>query len=1411
MRHAVSASPSPAPTRSLTADKPQALQAPSNDGQTHASHAARQAPRASPAAPNGPPSRISSPVLPSKLSSDLKAQASPQVQNGLRPINSDAALATTAGLVSAGNAPEYKPPTALATNGVAKVDSALQQKSAPGHSTSLTTPQPQASPVQTGASLNSEVRLHRPNEALKNVAAEPPRSSPLDDRSTLAPAVRKSATPIHEQKPQQHDRNQQALTNGVSHSTTPASAPTPTTQKATTTTPTIQSRPSPVPKLTSASHQGPAVKKIAMSTSHRQTPNTASAGAAVGQDSVRTAMSAPPKPANDSHQAKPTDAARPSQAAQSHHVALKTGPNTHAMPALTERPYQPLQLGPSENSHQRSVSEVLALPPVSLLGDVHTDSGDSQVGPITPISQSSKARPRGVQKSKGKDRSKMAMVVFGKQVGQNADKSKVVVPSKPKSSQVPSEDYFTPLFVQAFASNSKWMKPLDQILGQAHKTVSTPDSYTQLLDNHACRVLRRVYHLQHHDKWSLRQPKRCPEPIRPASHWDVLLKEMKWMRTDFRQERKWKTAAARSMAHACADWVASTLMERKEMQVAAMIPPKESTDIDMEMLICDGQNDQIGESQPTPDLVPSAESESILDEEESHQNIFETVAPSAIFALEQDDLVFPLQHSPSTDRLLEELPMYGSPLAVPKGDIINPDFDPDAAWRKPALPLSRFVEGEIRLTSTEPPQRRSRYQHALEDEDDEDGDVVFGGFEQHPRAQPQNPDVALFRTENRVMRDRLHAGHQFRPPNEHSMPFQTFYESRSPSQWTQSEDDDLKSLVREYSYNWSLISSNLATKSIFVSGAERRTPWECFERWVMLEGLPHDMQKTQYFKLWQNRIESAQQLVRQQAQNAIQQSQQQQQNQQQQQPNSSNSGPVTPLPRRRQSIPLKVERRRNQKHLTMIDAMRKLAKKRETAQAKQQQAASLAAMRKAQSTEAAQPRQPTKTPREYSIMRWERDQAMAERLAERVAQHQQRQDAQRRVRANIGASLFTHDVHGLTNQQAALQARAQQGQAAQLAAQAAAQNPQGAVQLAAAQPNGNAPRPNTQGHAAVNGQARARVPMPTVPNGNSASPHPNGGLVPPMHPNGAGQVQMPIVNGQARMAMPNQQANLQLLMQAQRIQEQQRQSVQIQQQQQQQSQHPQQQPQQALQHVQMHQQHQTHQATSQQQQQQQLQLQQAQQANMQMQNSPPAMRAATLAGLNQKNFLNNPQAQALIASMNAANGAGMSTPPTPGFNLPTNGTSSSTAASPGIPQQTHQTYVSQLQHIESQLRQSQPHAPQEAVRQMARQLLQNRQNTIMQSAMNAAAGGANGQTAAANGPHQYAQLLRAQQQQQQAQAAAQQQQPGVHNGQGQAQGPSSPALSQQTPQQRAQQAQHQSVQLQRNPSGSATPTPAATK
>lgn len=630
----------------------------------------------------------------------------------------------------------------------------------------------------------------------------------------------------------------------------------------------------------------------------------------------------------------------------------------------------------------KSVSEILGeIPrPNTASSDRGSQKGDNESAVTlsspsrssTPLSPGNRMRTL-VEKAKDKERSKLSTVVFAKQPTRPASKDNALMPGGSQALGEAKNDYFTPLFLAASSTAARGPPPLDSLLATAHKTLTTANAYVPINEHQTSKVLKRIYGLQNAGKWTLRQAKRSDEPQRPKCHWDVVLQEAKWMRTDFREERKWKMAVARNLVYACAEWHEASPEDKKLLQVNACAPTIiEPKDVEM-----GGTTDQA--NMATPDLVASEEFESPIDDfdEEPRLNLLETVAPTDIFGLQDDDVVFGLRQSPSTDRLLKELPLYGAPLMVPSTDPSKPDLDPDRYWRREALPLSKYVEGIMTIKNPAPPRKKSRFEYDDDSDDDEDQDAVFG--EQNKKKDilaPESTEVALFNPEHKHIRDRIHAGHQFRPPSEYQMPLQSFFECRTPSQWTYAEDDTLKQHVRDYSYNWSLIANLLTSPSLFSSGAERRTPWECFERWICLEGLPADMHKTAYFRAYNSRLEAANRAVLALAA---------------QPPQPNAQGQLQQQPRRRTTASIRVERRRNQKYLSMVDTMRKMAKKREATALKHQNAAQLAAMRKA--NEQPQARNVNKTPQDFSRMKFEQN----ERMKEQYAVLQQRQQAQARV------------------------------------------------------------------------------------------------------------------------------------------------------------------------------------------------------------------------------------------------------------------------------------------------------------------------------------------------------------------------------------------------------------------------------
>lgn len=572
-----------------------------------------------------------------------------------------------------------------------------------------------------------------------------------------------------------------------------------------------------------------------------------------------------------------------------------------------------------------------------------------------------------------KEKAKAAGVVFAKQDnalmlrgGQAVNKAWSDLKG---AAQDPDKDYLIGMF--DFQAHSGPHYSCRELLDKATKTITTQSKYASIREQQDYKILKRIYTLQHANRWSLRQMEKSVEPPRQVSFHDSLLAQMKWMRTDFREERRWKVAAARNMAEWCAEWVDASPEKRRSLQVkaarksAAPAPPMDPMEEDIPS---------------PPELIPSGanetESESFPEDEDLPINLRASNPPAALFSLGYEDIVAKIDSTPINEKVLRELPSYESRLkGFPSPSVLVP-VPNDCE----IIPVSQLITAKLVPKSTEPPRKRSRYEY--EEEDDSLGYPSKRPTSERSNAStpslrfsrvglpPEQTDVALFLPENKHVRDRLHTGHSFRPPSEFPMPSTAFFESRMPSQWLWDEDQRLRTLVKEYQFNWSLVADSLHQISLFTSGAERRTPWECFERWVQLEGLPGEMAKTPYFRTYQARLEAAQRTVSAQYQAAQQQAQQQ----------GQTPGQILGTPRRRTAQPIRVERRKGNRFLALIDAMRKQARKRETAQHKQQEAAKAAALRKAH--EAAPVRNSVHTPQEFSKLKYDREQKLAEKQEE---------------------------------------------------------------------------------------------------------------------------------------------------------------------------------------------------------------------------------------------------------------------------------------------------------------------------------------------------------------------------------------------------------------------------------------------
>ncbi|KAF2861086.1 hypothetical protein K470DRAFT_263920 [Piedraia hortae CBS 480.64] len=135
----------------------------------------------------------------------------------------------------------------------------------------------------------------------------------------------------------------------------------------------------------------------------------------------------------------------------------------------------------------------------------------------------------------------------------------------------PYRDYFEPLFRASARESAKRHSLKDRVEG-ARKCVLTEDFATAWREQRDQRVLRRIHALQDKNKWSLRQMQPAKEPKPLVTHLDVMMREMREMRRDFRDERKLKKKICAHLARSCAEYMAADEEKKKSMQGRFRLP-----------------------------------------------------------------------------------------------------------------------------------------------------------------------------------------------------------------------------------------------------------------------------------------------------------------------------------------------------------------------------------------------------------------------------------------------------------------------------------------------------------------------------------------------------------------------------------------------------------------------------------------------------------------------------------------------------------------------------------------------------------------------------------------------------------------------------------------------------------------------
>ncbi|KAI8344610.1 hypothetical protein BC941DRAFT_13442 [Chlamydoabsidia padenii] len=143
-------------------------------------------------------------------------------------------------------------------------------------------------------------------------------------------------------------------------------------------------------------------------------------------------------------------------------------------------------------------------------------------------------------------------------------------------------------------------QPLLKTLQTARKVLTTQDWNLAREELKSIKTVQQIEYLKSKHMWSLKQIRRHTSIPRTKTHWDSVLDEMKWMRTDFKEERKWKIASAYMMGQAVMEWHQAP--DKSTVCVATRLPsplPMNSTSMDI-----DNTADTIPQSNTPVDIAP---------------------------------------------------------------------------------------------------------------------------------------------------------------------------------------------------------------------------------------------------------------------------------------------------------------------------------------------------------------------------------------------------------------------------------------------------------------------------------------------------------------------------------------------------------------------------------------------------------------------------------------------------------------------------------------------------------------------------------------------------------------------------------------------------------------------------------------
>nr|GAT59655.1 predicted protein [Mycena chlorophos] len=306
------------------------------------------------------------------------------------------------------------------------------------------------------------------------------------------------------------------------------------------------------------------------------------------------------------------------------------------------------------------------------------------------------------------------------------------------------KDDWAPLGVSRWGALLR-ANPVHTKLARAPKCLSTRDWGVAMSEIRLVRALDRIEMLKEDGRWSFRQPKkqRGVGGLN-KTHWDYLLDEMKWMRTDFREERKWKLALAYNISTAVLEWHCfSTHAERvaegicvgwrrpkvdeadqeeppaeiedplgmeEEMDISMEEEPPSAPPVTRSLLVDYGSDDDDDDEQEKQSVVDALEPASALEEALDAAEKNESVPPDSGFPVEfKRDSEDPTSAASDPDGVKMEVDEDSQKPVVKTEEVDEPSqpIGLKDSSSNPSLSQTEIVAAEPGAPSAPPPTKSS--------------------------------------------------------------------------------------------------------------------------------------------------------------------------------------------------------------------------------------------------------------------------------------------------------------------------------------------------------------------------------------------------------------------------------------------------------------------------------------------------------------------------------------------------------------------------------------------------------------------------------------------------------------------------------------------------------------------------------